>query len=170
MRRTAWWKAWIIRSIRRRDEQARLRAAHQFGHQLARCWLAGRGSAIRALTPGAEDSLVAAAFRHGLLEGSDLRDAAEVAHSVLSGMTDAARTRSRNPRGGSRSLETSRRAAALRGVASMAEQVLLDAASDYKLDRATIDKIRGWSLDHPFTNRPAFPQSASGRSFSAKST
>jgi hypothetical protein len=164
---TAWWKARIGRRDRRRGDRARLRDAHRYGRRLARQWLAGRGSVVRALTPGAEGSFVAAAFRHGLVEGTSTRDAVEVAQAVLSGMADAARKRSRQPRAGKPSLEASRRVAAQRGVAWMAEQVLRGVDADFELGQATIEKIRGWSLGQPLrtqgpspTQRPS-PLSAS---------
>ena len=158
---TAWWKGRIRRRDCRGRERARLREAQRYGRELARHWIAGRGSAVRALTPGAEDSFVAAAFRHGLIEGTSILDAAAVAQAVLSGMGDAARDPSRTPRAERRPVEASRRAAAQRGVVWMAEQALLGVDSDYKLGRATIEKIRSWSLERPSPTQHPSPLSAS---------
>jgi hypothetical protein len=85
-----------------------------------------------------------------LVEGTSTRDAVEVAQAVLSGMADAARNPSRHPRAAKPSVEASRRAAAQRGVTWMAEQVLRGVGADYELGQATIEKIRGWSLEQPF--------------------
>ncbi|MBW2398306.1 MAG: hypothetical protein JRG80_03425 [Deltaproteobacteria bacterium] len=153
---TTWWKTRIEWHDRCRDQRARLRDAYRFGQKIARYWLAGRGSVVRAMTPGAGDSFVAAAFRHGLVEGTSIQDAAAVAQAVLSGMADAAHNPSRRLRPGSRSLQASQRAAAQRGVDWMAEQVLRGADADYQLGRTTIEKIRSWSLECPFpTPRPS---------------
>ena len=160
---TAWWKARIERHDRCSGERARLRDARRFGARLARHWLAGRGSVIRSMTPGAGDSFVAAAFRHGLVEGTSIQDAAEVAQAVLSGMAGAARNSSRQQRAASRSVVASQRAAAQRGVDWMAEQVLRGADADYKLSRSTIEKIRSWSLERSLPNQRPGPLSASRR-------
>lgn len=146
----------------RRDERARLRDARQFGRELARQWIAGRSSVVRALTPGAGDSFVAAAFRYGLVEGTSIRDAAELAQAVLSGMGDTARYSTRRPRSGRRSAEVSQRDAAQRGVAWMAEQVLRGVASDYKLGRATIEKIHSWSFERSLPDQRSVSLTVAG--------
>jgi hypothetical protein len=160
---TAWWKARIVRRDRCGGERARLRDAHRFGGRLARHWLAGRGSVIRSTTPGAGDSFVAAAFRHGLVEGSSIQDAAEVAQAVLTGMAGVARNSSWQKRAGNRSVVASQRAAAQRGVDWMAEQVLRGADADYKLSQSTIEKIHSWSLEGSVPNQRPAPLSASRR-------
>ncbi len=115
------------------------------------------------MTPGAGDSFVAAAFRHGLVEGTSIQDAAEVAQAVLSGMAGTARNSSRQQRAASRSVVASQRAAAQRGVDWMAEQVFRGANADYKLSRSTIEKIRSWSLERSLPNQRPGPLSASRR-------
>jgi hypothetical protein len=160
---TVWMKGRSLRRTERRDERNRTRDAHQFGRDLARHWLAGRGSVIRSLTPGAGDSLVAAAFRHGLVEGTSMRDATSLAQAVLSGMGDAARNSPRRTRSGSRYLVASQWDTALRGVAWMAEQALRGVDVDYKLNRATIEKIRSWSLECPTPSQHGFPLTVGDR-------
>jgi len=150
---TGWWRFRASPGARSRSEQARRREARRFGRTLARHWLEGRESPVRALTPGAGDSFVAAAFRHGLIEGTSIRDAAEVAHAVLSGMAEEARRDLRHaPR---RPVGEPCRDAAKRGVAWMAEQVLRGADPEYKLGTATIEKIRGWTVDSPEGSLPS---------------
>jgi hypothetical protein len=157
---TIWRK---LRRDQRRDERARSRDARQFGRDLARQWIAGRSSVVRALTPGAGDSFVAAAFRYGLVEGTSIRDAAELAQAVLSEMGDTARYSTRRPRSGARSAAISQRDAAQRGVAWMAEQVLQGVGGDYRLGGATTEKIRSWSLERPVPDQRSISLTVAGR-------
>jgi hypothetical protein len=139
------WREWRRGRALRSGEPERYREARRFGRRLGRAWLSGRDSTIRVLTPGAGDSLVAAAFRHGLVEGDSLRDAGEVAHAVLSGFAEGARETRRDPR--RRSAAEPCRESAQRGVCRMARQVLQGAESEYRIGAATAAKIRSWPLD-----------------------
>jgi len=159
-----WWDAWSARRDRRRWQRSRLRDAHRFGQELARHWLAGRGSVVRSITPGVGDSFVAAAFRHGLVAGTSFCDAVDLAQAVLSGMADTARNSSSRPRRGRRAVvDPSHRDAARRGVNAMAAQVLREVESDFALGRATIEKIRSWSLDRPSHARHGAAPTLAGR-------
>jgi hypothetical protein len=144
-----WWRSHRASRKARAEREPRLCEARRYGHALARRWLAGPRSAVRSLTPGVDHSLVAVAFRHGLIEGASLSDAAEVAQAVLAGMTEAGRSRARRAplRAGHTSHEASRRATAERGVIWMADRVLRGVEDDHRLSRATIEKIRAWSRD-----------------------
>jgi hypothetical protein len=163
MRITAWWKDRIGRHERRLDESERLRDAQRYGRDLARGWLAGPNSLVRPLTPGAGGSLVSAAFRHGLIEGDSLGDAADVAHAVLSGMSNAARQASGRSRGRRHAAEASRRVTAQRGVAWMADQVLQNAGGDFRLGMVTLEKVRRWSLEAPFSAQHGVQPAVAGR-------
>jgi hypothetical protein len=142
-----WWHSRRSERTRRQREYRRMRSAHQIGRAFARRWACQLPSVVRPIESAVDDACVAIAFRHGLVEGRNMRDAVHLAQCVLSGMSRGAQRPTRRLRRFKAYAHVDRAGsheAAFRGIRWMAQQALSDPAGVDPLHPDTLAKIQSW--------------------------